>query len=81
MDVMKEYLTLKEISDTNKSFEVLFGKDLLIGKFIILDDGFYEFFPEKYDGGCWAAYTLRELADKLDELNKLWNDYLTKELN
>jgi hypothetical protein len=35
-------------------------------------DGYYNFFPENRSG-YWPAHVLRELADKLDALNKEWD--------
>lgn len=41
-------------------------------------DGFYGYvFPED-NGGFWEAHTLKAIADKLDDLNKGWNDKINK---
>ena len=53
--------------------------DTYFGDFIISDDGFYHWFPKKSNGGYISAWLLRALADKLDELNKDWNDTINKE--
>jgi hypothetical protein len=33
-------------------------------------DGFYVFIFDESNKGCWAAYILSAVADKLDELNR-----------
>lgn len=42
-------------------------------------DGFYYYDPPT-SGGCYAAHTLREIADKLDEMNKPWSEQIGREL-
>ena len=44
---------------------------VLIGVAEMLEDGFYYFWFYSKDG-CIAAYSLREIAGKLDELNREW---------
>lgn len=45
-----------------------------LGDLIKLEDGYYQWFPtEDATKGCWSAYILREIADKLDELNDAWD--------
>ena len=46
-----------------------------IGEFETDVDGFYYYWPVRKEG-CWSAYVLRAVADKLDELNKPWNDQI-----
>ena len=41
-----------------------------IGSFELDVDGFYYFWLKEDSKGCWEAHTLREIADKLDEINK-----------
>jgi hypothetical protein len=44
-------------------------------------DGFYYFWPSDQSlTGCWAEHLLREVADKLRELNKDWSQMVRKEL-
>ena len=51
--------------------------DKLIGSFIVDVDGYLYFWEEPDLGrGCWSAHILREIADKLDALNKGWNDHI-----
>ena len=42
-------------------------------------DGFYYYDPPLHCG-CFQSHTLREIADKLDEMNKVWNEQIEKEL-
>ena len=51
----------------------------LIGELIMDVDGYFYFWPED-NNGAWASSHLRELANKLDELNKEWNTQVEKEL-
>jgi len=70
------YLTLEEITKTH--LKVFWGENgKYIGDFIVDDDGFFYFWPLKDNWwGCWASYILREIADKLDELNQPWSDQI-----
>lgn len=42
-------------------------------------DGFYYYEPPGH--GSYAAHTMREIAAKLDEMNKSWSDQIDRELN
>jgi len=45
-----------------------------IGEFLLGDDGYYAFWPPVYwSGGCYPEWLLKELADKLEELNEAWD--------
>lgn len=52
---------------------VNYTNDVLMGEMIVGDDGYYAWWPERGDGYI-DSWILRELADKLDDLNKEWND-------
>ena len=43
-------------------------------------DGFYYFYVSD-DPGSWTSYTLRLIADKLDEVNKPFQDVVDKYFN
>jgi hypothetical protein len=43
-------------------------------------DGYFYFWPED-NNGAWSSYHLRELADKMDEINKQWDEQVEKQLN
>lgn len=42
----------------------------------ILDDGFHYFWPNELKG-CLSSNNLRNIADRLDELNKPWSDEIS----
>lgn len=49
-----------------------------LGSFIVMEDGYYHFWPDHSKGGCWSSHVLREIANKLDELNKPWDEEIQK---
>lgn len=57
---------------------VYFNKKKL-GEFIVQDDGFFGFYTNE-PSGYWSSHSLRLIADKLDELNKEWGEYIKKNL-
>jgi hypothetical protein len=63
-----------KLEKLNKSYSVqtITGKE--IGSFQLDSNGFYYFWEKSDLNGCWSAYTLREIADKLDEVNKPFDD-------
>ena len=44
-----------------------------IGDILIVEDGYYEFWPELNRGGYWPSWVLRDIADKVDMLNEPWD--------
>ncbi len=52
----------------------------LIGEFIMDVDGHFYFWSEN-NLGAWSSHLLRDIADKLDEINQLWDEHVEKELN
>lgn len=63
-------------------YEVHYENGCFLGHALIKEDGFYDFWPD-LKGGFWSAYVLREIADKLDELNAPYeaqiNEYFEQE--
>ena len=57
-------------------YAVYYEDRVFLGLIFAKEDGFYDFWPDLKDG-CWSAYVLREIADKLDEINAPYE----KELN
>jgi len=45
------------------------------------ESGFYSFWIDKSNNGCWTSYSLKLIAGKLDELNKEWNSKILNSLN
>ena len=58
--------------DKSYSVQTITGKE--IGTFQLDSNGSYYFWQNKDLNGCWSAYTLIEVADKLDEVNKSFDD-------
>lgn len=59
-----------------ESITVLFNNNWL-GDLICLEDGSYYFDPVD-KGGVWSGWILRQIADKLEEVNKPWEDLIAK---
>jgi len=74
---------LKYIKTESFTYEVrVESSDLLIGQFIMSDDGFYYFLPgTTQDGGLWSDYTLIAIGTKLKELNQPWAYQINTELS
>jgi hypothetical protein len=47
-----------------------------VGELIMDVDGYYYFWPS--NDGCWPSYIMRSIANKLDDINKPWNDEVTE---
>ena len=56
-----------------KNHKVLFG-DRLLGYFIMDIDGFYYFDFVTVPNGLWTSYSLRMVANLLEEMNKPHED-------
>jgi hypothetical protein len=54
------------------SWHVKCGHNLL-GELFPLEDGYLYWWP-KPSYGAWSPWMLRAIADKIDELNKPWDD-------
>lgn len=52
-----------------------------LGDLLKLEDGYYQWFPNDDQTGCWSSYILREIADKLDELNDEWDQEVKRGLS
>ena len=49
-----------------------------IGVFTMQDDGYLGFYV--VGDGYWSSYALRLIADKLDEMNKTWDDHIKENI-
>lgn len=49
-----------------------------LGELIMDVDGYFYFWPED-NNRAWASHHLREITNKLDELNKEWDEQVEKE--
>jgi len=59
-------------------YSILTNNGKLIGELLMDVDGYFYFWPED-NNGAWSSYHLREVANKLDELNKEWDKQVEKE--
>jgi hypothetical protein len=59
--------------------EVRTKNDILVATMEEDVDGFFYLWMDESINGAWTSNTLREIANKLDELNKEWNNFIRKE--
>lgn len=71
--------TMFEYNEEKRTYTVRIG-NVLAGELYIESDGFYVFDPVAGRTGYWPAWMLRNIADKLDELNKEWEGIVTASL-
>lgn len=64
---------LLHLTKQDSGYYVEYYNGVHIGEFVMMEDGYYHYWPVKGEG-CWGAYAMRAVADKLDELNKPWDD-------
>ena len=71
---MTEDLTIAGLPERPKYRRPLSAGDKAVelGDIDPLDDGYLYYWPRS--GGALSAYDLRSIANKLDELNKPWDD-------
>ena len=60
-------------------YNIVTSNGKLIGELLMDVDGYFYFWSED-NNGAWSSYHLRELANKLDALNKQWDEQVEKEL-
>lgn len=60
--------------EQNKSgvFIVSAPNGVKAGEIIMMEDGFYQFWPESR-GGYWPTWVMRQIADKVDLMNEKWS--------
>ena len=69
-------INLKPVTDW--VYEVYFNSAIL-GEFVIQEDGYYGFIAYN-NTNYWSSYALRLLSDKLDEINKEWDQQVKKDI-
>lgn len=72
-------MTLNYNQINDQKINVLTKNNLLIGELIMDVDGYFYFWPA--NDGCWSAYLLHSIANKLDEVNKKWDDQIHEHFN
>ena len=69
-------MNLKYENAGSQEIRVLTPNNTVVG-FLIMDvDGYFYFWPS--NEGCWSAHMMRTIANKLDEVNKKWDDHITE---
>lgn len=63
---------------TKGRYKVFFNTNYL-GDLVMDVDGYFYYWPS-IEKGAWSSYSMRMIADKMDELNKPWDDYIEKNL-
>lgn len=59
------------------TYNVYYKNQKLLGYFRLDIDGYY-YFEDIPNSGNWSSYALRQIADKLDEINKPYDDKVTE---
>ena len=75
---MKQYIEANKTS--SGAYQLRFSNGALMGTAEQEVDGYYYFYPDQTKRGFWAPFILRAIADKVDEINKPWNDMIEKDL-
>ena len=77
-------LLMSQVADLSMMSKIELGDDVIAElkrlKGLLNENGFYNFWFTNDDKGYWTSHSLRLIANKLDELNKEWNDYILKNL-
>lgn len=63
----------------NTRYKISFNKADL-GELEMLEDGFYHWFPgvSMSNNGCISSWILKDIYEKLEELNKGWNEVMNQ---
>jgi hypothetical protein len=64
----------------NKRILVIHENGACCGELYCEVDGYYVYWPDESLQGCVSAEFLREIADKLDELNRPWDEEVKRGL-
>jgi hypothetical protein len=64
-------MKLKKLND---SYLLLTETDKELGSFQLDSDGSYYFWENSKLTGCWTGNNLRDIADKLDEVNRPFDE-------
>lgn len=77
---MSNHTTLVTVVKQNDlHFNILSDNGKKLGELLQDVDGFLYFWPS--ESGCWNAHIMHAIADKLDELNKPWQDVIDASLD
>ena len=74
-------ITTEKTTTNNPSYHFYFN-NVYLGDAEMDESGFYNFwFDKNNNNGYWTSYSLRLISEKLDELNKDWNDNIQSYIN
>lgn len=68
-----------ELTDTFGVVLVFAPNGVKAGEILMMEDGYYQFWPEMKQG-YWPTWVMRQIADKVDSMNKEWDAKLRTEL-
>lgn len=74
----KNYIKTIKVSDGKH--DVFYENGVKIAEFIMDVDGYFKLFLES-NGGFYESWILRLVCDKLDEVNKPWDNIIKNDLN
>ena len=72
-------MTLNYEQADSEMIKVLTPNNKVVGYLIVDVDGYFYFWPS--NEGCWSAHMMRTIANKLDEVNKKWDDQIHEYFN
>lgn len=55
---------------------LVYENGVLVGELIIMEDGYFQFWPNEELSGYQTSWQLRLIADIMDELNEPWDKEL-----
>lgn len=67
--------------NTNDTGYGISFNNINLGDLVYLEDGFYHYFPINYKSSCISSWVLKDIANKLDELNKPYEEEIKKYFN
>ena len=72
---MNAMMTFEQLD--KQRYRVIYDNGVIIGDLDMDGDGYFYFWPERLNG-AWEAHVLRAIADKLDEINKPWDEEIAR---
>lgn len=67
-------IELTRIEESEDFFKLYWSNGKYLGDIVMDVDGYYVWWPDKSLYGSWDAYGLRAIAERLDEMNKDWDE-------
>jgi hypothetical protein len=64
---------------SENDYLVVFENGVILGHLLKEVDGYFVFYPE-LRGGFWESLIMRILADKMDDLNRDWDEIVQREI-